>query len=363
MNTLLVATLAAPPLPTSMRAVTSTAVASGDGNFTMVHLLNRSVPTPGHGEILLAVHASSVNPVDWKILSGGLPLRFPHVLGFDASGIVAAVGSGCNRIKVGDSVWADLGKTWLLRGGELGAYADYALADESQVALKPQAMSFIDAASMPLVGLTTLQAFRMMGLDRPVANATVVVTSGSGGTGFVGIQMAKAYGASKVVAACGPTTQDFCKDLGADVVVDYTKGPHALWQAAGVDQVSYVYDNYGAPGTADLAMGSMRSGGVFLFLPGKGAAVSKHPKAGVKQINFGLCDSSNHEDLDELKALVDGGKLAARVTRTFPLEQTIDAFRESYAGKAIGKIGIYVTPRAVSMWPRDLDSRSWAKLA
>merc|ERR1711871_304060 len=126
-------------------------------------------------------------------------------------------------------VWADLGQMWLLRGGELGAYAEYALADEAQVALKPTAMSFLDAASFPLVGLTTLQAYRKMGLDVRGANSTVVVTSGSGGTGFVGIQMAKAYGAAKVITACGPTTQTFCKQLGADVVVDYTHGVHALW--------------------------------------------------------------------------------------------------------------------------------------
>ena len=102
-----VAVVAATALPTSMRAVIASAKAPGDGNFTTVHLVNRSLPSPGPRQVLLAVHASSVNPVDWKIISGGLPLRFPHVLGFDAAGVVAAVGSDCTRIEVGAKVWAE----------------------------------------------------------------------------------------------------------------------------------------------------------------------------------------------------------------------------------------------------------------
>lgn len=343
--------VASSALPSSMRAVISTGKAAHDGDWSKVVVVpNHTVPTPGIGEVLIEVMHSSVNPVDWKILAGGLGLGFPHVLGFDVAGTVAAIGTGCTtRLRVGDPVWADLGKTWPLRGGQLGAYAEFALADEAQVGLKPKNMSFADAASIPLVGLTTLQAYRKMGLARGAKgaiNSTVVVTSGSGGTGFVGIQMAKAYGARKVITACGPTTQDFCKALGADVVVDYTEGADALWKAAGVDDVDYVYDNYGAPLTADLAMPSLREGGVFLFLPGKGASVSKHPKAGVKQINFGLCDSSHHEDLDALAALVDAGELEARVAQSFTLSDVISAFDASFAGKVVGKLGIAVGPRS-----------------
>ena len=108
-------------LPSSMRAIVATARASHEGDFSNVEYQNHSVPVPGHGEILIKVTASSVNPVDWKITTGGLGLGFPHVLGFDVAGIVAALGpTGCNRLKVGDEVWADLGKTWPLRGGQLG---------------------------------------------------------------------------------------------------------------------------------------------------------------------------------------------------------------------------------------------------
>ena len=329
-------------LPPTMRAVVATAKAN-EGNFSLVEVVsNHAVPTPAHKEIIIAVHASSVNPVDWKLLSGDLPVRFPHILGFDVAGTVAAVGSGSTRLNVGDAVWADLGEIWPLRGGELGAYAEYALANEAQVGLKPQSMNFSDAATIPLVGLTTLQAYRKMGIDRRGANTTVVVTSGSGGTGFVGIQLAKAFGATKVITACGPTTQAFCKELGADTVVDYTQGVEALWQAAGVDDVDFVYDNFGAKGTADLAMPSLRVGGIFLWLPGKDGAASKHPKPGVQQINYGLCDATKYEDLDALASLVDAGSLEARVSRSYPLEQVVAAFNASYAGGVVGKFGISV---------------------
>ena len=120
----------------TMKAVVASAVASKEGDFSKISVKNISIPTPSPGEVLIKVAASSVNPVDWKILTGGLPLKFPHTLGFDVSGTVAQC-NDCKRLKENDVVWADLGKTWLLRGGELGAYAEYALADEEQVGLKP----------------------------------------------------------------------------------------------------------------------------------------------------------------------------------------------------------------------------------
>jgi len=335
-------------LPSTMRAVLAKGT-SKELNVSAVveYVADRDVPKPGIGEILIAINASSVNPVDWKVLEGGLPLKFPHVLGFDASGVVVAKGSlTSDRLNVGDEVWCDLGKTWLLKGGgELGAYAEFAVADESQVGLKPTSMSFGDAAVIPLVGLTTLQAFEKMknavdASEWPLK--TVVVTSGSGGTGMIGIQMAKAYGATKVVTACGPSNLDYCKSLGADVVVDYTKSKTALWDALDEDSVDAVYDNFGAPGTADLAMPSLKKGGVFLFLPGKDGAVSKHPKEGVHQLNFGLADASHYSDLDKLRDLVDKGLLRAHVSQTFALERTADAFETSIQGKVVGKLGIAI---------------------
>ena len=335
-------------IPTTMRAVVGTKGYKGNISDVVSFVSDHPVPSVGDGQILIRVNASSVNPVDWKIVEEPfMGFRLPHVLGFDCSGTVAAVGAGVSRLKVGDEVWADLGKTWMSKGGQLGAYAEYALADESQVGLKPTSLSFSAAASLPLVSLTDLQAYRkMLGAASLVsfANKTVVVTSGSGGTGVVAVQLAKkAYGAKMVITACGPSTQAFCKSLGADVVVDYTAGKAALWDAvAAAGGSDMVFDNYGAAGTADLAMPTLKENGVFLFLPGKGGAVSTHPKKGVHQINFGLADATHYADLDALKGFADKGQLSAHVSQTFPLEKVAEAFEASIAGGAVGKIGVSI---------------------
>jgi NADPH:quinone reductase-like Zn-dependent oxidoreductase len=147
---------------------------------------------------------------------------------------------------------------WPLKGGELGAYAEYAVADESQVALKPPTLSFVEAASLPLATLTSYQALVKAGAPWS-GNKTVLVTSGSGGTGFVGIQLAKALGATKVISVTSADNFPFVKECGADEIYDYTKGD--VFSKLADDSVDIVYDNYGAKGTADKAMPKMRAGG------------------------------------------------------------------------------------------------------
>ena len=194
-------------LPTTMEAmVASKAMPKGDLSALGLQR-DAKVPTPRHGQALIQVRASSVNPVDWKIIEtgGGFGVfRFPHVIGFDLAGTVVAC-PGCRRVKVGDDVWADNGEFWPLRGGELGAYAQYALSDETQVALKPPNLNWEEAATLPLVGLTSLQALQETGAPWAGLKAPqVLITSGAGGTGFVAVQMAKAWGAN--VTAVGRCT-------------------------------------------------------------------------------------------------------------------------------------------------------------
>ena len=316
-------TAGAAPAPRTMRAVYATSTKpAGDLSAVRYDANHPSPAAPSLGQVLLKVEASSVNPVDYKLLEtgSGLPVRFPHVLGFDVAGTVEAVGFGCSgRLKVGDRVWADLGKMELLRGGELGAWGEYALADEKQVGIKPTSMNFSAAGTLPLVGLTALQAFRKMGGPEAFRNATVVITSGSGGTGFVAVQMARLYGARRIITATSTANMAFVKSLGATDVIDYHT--QTIWSTLGKNTVDLVYDNFGAPGTADAAMPALRvPGGVFLFLPGRGGALSKHPRKGVTQINYGLTDSSKYTDLDELRHLVDredGDGLQSHIQETF----------------------------------------------
>jgi NADPH:quinone reductase len=333
----------------SMARVVAMATVKTEGDFSQVkYETGVPVPSPSSGQVLIRVHASSVNPVDWKLLAGFPGIRFPHTLGFDVAGVVAQIGAGCDRVKVGDKVWADLGKTWLLRGGELGAYAEYALADESQVGLMPTTMNFTEAAVMPLVTLTSSEALQMCGAPwgspGDGLNFTGLVTSGSGGTGFTGLQLFRAWGASRVWTATSAPNEAFVRSMGATDVVNYKE--RDIWDVVPDDSLDVVYDNYGAPGTADKAMAKLKVGGTFIFLPGKGGALSKHPKKGVKQINFGLCDSSKHSSLDQLKELADRGLLRSHVDRAFSLAHVVEAMNTSFTGKVVGKLAITIVPES-----------------
>eukprot|EP00928_Gymnodinium_smaydae_P064337 TRINITY_DN47698_c0_g1_i1.p1 TRINITY_DN47698_c0_g1~~TRINITY_DN47698_c0_g1_i1.p1 ORF type:complete len:364 (-),score=63.66 TRINITY_DN47698_c0_g1_i1:194-1285(-) len=346
-------TVACAAVPKVMRAAVATGRGSDESDFSKIKVVSeRPVPQPGHGQVLIRVMSSSVNPVDWKLYSSpamaAMTLWHPKVLGFDVSGVVAAVGMGCTRLKPGDEVWADLGKSSWMKPVQLGAWAEYAVADESQVGLKPTKMSFADAASLPLVGLTDLQALRMTGApwsDR--TNVSVVVTSGAGGTGTPAIQMAKAYGASRIITAASPANEALLKRLGATDVLDYHKG--TIWDALPENSVDIVYDNFGAPGTADAAMKAIRPGGVFIFLPGKGGGTAQHPKQGVQEINYGLCDSSKHEDMDALKDLAEAGKLEGVVDQTFELGDIVKAIQRGQSGHVVGKVSVKISAESTEV--------------
>jgi len=326
--------------PTTMRGVMVTDAAP-EGDFSNVKFINDlPVPTPAAGEVLIKIAASSINPVDWKMMEN--PGNWPGVPGFDVAGVIEAVGEGCTRLKPGDAVWADLGKGSFATSVQLGAWAEFAIADESQVGFKPKTLSFEDAASLPLAALTDLQAFNKVGApwaDRQ--NLTVVITSGSGGTGVIAIQLAKAWGATRVVTSGSPRNFDLLRSLGATDLVDYHES--TIWDTLEDDSVDVVYDNFGRPGTADAAMASLKSNGAFIFLPGKGGAVSENPKEGVLQLDYGLCDPSKHEDLDTLTALADSGKLRAVMPESHMLEDIQDALASSHGGHALGKIGINIS--------------------
>lgn len=245
-----------------------------------------------------------------------------------------------------DTVWADLGKVEVLKLGlQLGAYAEYAVASESQVGHAPKTLPLADAGTLPLVALTSYQALRKTGAGSTWDTGkgktfTVVITSGSGGTGFVGVQLAKAWGATRIVTAAGPQNAGWLKEMGASEVIDYHSS--TIWENLANGTVDVVYDNYGAPGTADLAMPKMKSGGIFIWLPGKGGGKAKHPRKDVTEIDYGLCDSSKHEDLDALASIADKGELKAHVGNWFDLQDIPAAFNLSQHGKAAGKIGVRV---------------------
>ena len=197
-----------------MRAV----VINEYGPSEKLTLVDLNEPGPRPDEVLIRVRAAGVNPVDWKIRSGMLKLvlwlRFPFIPGFDISGDVEAVGSQVTRFKPGDPVYAMLGPP---RGG---GYAELAVAPESAVARKARSQSYIEAASMPVAGLTALQGLRDLGRLKP--GQSVLINGASGGVGTFAVQISRALGA-RVTGVCGPKNVGLVRSLGAEMVLDYTK--------------------------------------------------------------------------------------------------------------------------------------------
>ena len=186
------------------------------GGNKVVELGELPAPQAGPGELLVEVHAASVNPVDFKIRDGMLkmivPFGFPLILGNDLSGVVKAVGAGVTRFRPGDAVFARMDKR------RIGAFAEFAVVAEADAAAKPANLSHIEAAAVPLAGLTAWQAlFEIGGLK---AGQKVLIHGGSGGVGSFAIQLARHAGAT-VATTVGARNAELARSLGADIVIDY----------------------------------------------------------------------------------------------------------------------------------------------
>ena len=330
----------APALPSTMAAVHLTHKLCFTPFTSCIKTHTVDVPSPGRGQVLIESKGSSVNPCDVDYVEYGVGCSGGGgTLGMDMAGTVVAVGDGVDRLKIGDDVWANTGA----EGGDSGGMAQYAVINEAQAGLKPRSINFTEAATIPLVGQTALECLQRTGApwSDKGTNLTVLITSGSGGTGFIGVQLAKrAFGAAHVItAASGEENIALMRQLGADVVVDYKVSD--VFDATPDDSVDIVFDNYGAKGEADKAMRVVRPGGTYLLLPGGGGGtLSKHPKPGVTQVNFGYTNSSGHEQLDLMRGFFDDGKLAPHVFATFPLERAAEAYAMSKSGVVVGKVAV-----------------------
>jgi len=325
-------------LEVATAATMQAVVAQGPGgckgpDWPCVSVKTVQVPTIRPNTVLIKIQASSVNPVNIDLVN------FPHatgVIGTDVSGVVMSVDSGadCAHLKTGNEVWTSV---------DSGAYAEFVVAPCKATGPRPSSavLSAVDAGTMPCVAVTSLECLTRTGAPwSNRTNVTVAITSGQGGTGFIGIQLAKALTASHIITAASGDGIAFVKSLGAETVIDYAK--QELFDALPDNSVDIVYDNYGAKGTADKAMHAIRPGGVYLVMDtGGGGTISKHPKPGVTQIAFGLADLSDHtKGLDILKAMFEAGKLHPRTQAVYNLTQVTAAFNVDVSGKVLGKLAI-----------------------
>ena len=331
---------------TNMRAITQTGKCGAP--FSCVQLHSVPVPTPSSGECLIRVNASSVNPSDVDTAEGGGCKRG---CGADVSGSVVSC-KGASTFSPGDAVWT-LAQP---------AYSDYVVQPALRLSRRPASLDHHHAGTLPEVGLTSF--FSLMrtaaapGTPIPSGapwdtrskykNLTVVVTAGAGGTGMVGLQLAKAWGAKHIATATtGAAGEAFVRSLGATFVTDYKK--EDIFDVLPENSVDIVYDNYGAEHTAEKAMRAIRPGGVYLMMPHgicyelklqRPPCLAKDPKPGVTQLNFDTgpdFEGNMKEGLDRLARLVDGGSVAAPLDRTFAFDDIALAFNYS-AGPGEGGV-------------------------
>ena len=279
-------------------------------------------PEPQAGEVLVQVYAAGVNGLDWKIRDGNLQnsmnFQLPIILGFDAAGIVAAVGAGVSTVRVGQEVYG------IIEQSRSGAYAEYAIAKAEAIARKPKFLSYVEAASIPVVALTAWQALFEKG--NLTTGQTVLIHGAAGGVGMFAVQLAKWKGA-KVIATGSTSKLETVRALGADQVIDYTTTPFET-VVSGVDLV------------LDVLGGEMRSRSWQVLKP-NGVLVSTVPPppqvpAGVRGEMVMM--AVNSEQLLEISKLLESGQLKTIVECVFPLSETAHALELNKTGHTQGKI-------------------------
>jgi NADPH:quinone reductase-like Zn-dependent oxidoreductase len=277
-------------------------------------------PQPGEGEVLIAVKAASVNPIDWKIRRGLRETKMPKILGNDASGVVEV--SRTDDFAVGDEVFGIVPS---------GGYAQFATAPAGTIARKPAGLSHEQAACLPVAGMTAWQALFDKG--KLQAGQTALIAGGAGGVGHLAVQFAKHAGAH-TIATGSARNREFILGLGAEEYVDYTSQD----VSEAVQDVDVAFDAVGGETTASLVP-ALRTGGVLVTIanaPPEQAAAQRGARAEL----FSMSPSS--EQLARIAALVADGTVRVEIAHTFLLEEARQAHELSEAGHTRGKIVLTV---------------------
>jgi NADPH:quinone reductase-like Zn-dependent oxidoreductase len=286
-------------------------------------------PQPQAGEVLIRVHAAGVNPIDWKVRVGHVkdfwPHKFPLILGWDLSGVVEELGRGVSRFKIGDEVYSVPDPT------RNGAYADYIVVRESELALKPNSLHHIRAAAVPLAALTAWQSLFDTAQLQP--RQRVLIHAGSGGVGHFAVQLAKWKGAY-VFATASTKNQELLRELGADETIDYTT--QRFEDVA--RNVDIVLDPIGGD-TQERSWQVLKKGGALLSLVQPPSA-EKAKELGVRAAF--VASHPNGAQLAEIARLIDSRKLKPIVERILPLLEVRRAHELSQSGHTCGKIVLRV---------------------
>ena len=308
----------------------------GGAEVLKIEEIERPVPAPD--EILVKVYASGVNPVDWVIRNGENDslrplLKLPMTLGWDAAGIVEEIGGDVNGFKKGDAVYG------VPNFPGDGSYAEYVAAKATQFALKPNSLSFNEAAGVPLAALTAWTAMFDHGKLSP--GQRILIQGASGGVGGFAVQFAKAKGAY-VIGTASADNLDYLKQLGADEVIDY-KNQKFEDLVSGVDVVleaSPLRDNNERLKSVTV----LKEGGILVSVNTDFAYNDEVTAALAKKNAKGeLSPNQPRQDwLEEIGHLIDEGKVKVFISKVFPLEQVAEAHRESETWHVRGKLVLEV---------------------
>ena len=323
-----------------MKAIVYTEYGSPD----VLRLKDVEKPVPADAEVLVKVHAVSVNAADLHLLradpflirlSSGFLKPKHTILGSDIAGRVEAVGSNVTQFKPGDEVFGDISACgW-------GGFAEYVCVRENALVLKPTNLSFEQAAAVPMAAVTALQGIRHAGQIRPGQKA--LINGASGGVGTFAVQLAKSFGA-EVTAVCSTRNLETARSIGADHVIDYTKEDFAtngqqydLILAANGDRSISDYKRALSPTGVYVQTGGSMGQMTQAMIQGPWISMTGSKKMG----NMGVA-KPNQSDLVFIKELLESGKVKPVIDRCYPLSEVPDALRYLEEGHAQGKVVITV---------------------
>ena len=302
------------------------------GGTDVLELVDLPRPVPLPTEVLVRVHATSVNPVELYIRSGAFKLlgEPPFVQGWDVSGVVEAVEPGTSRFQVGDEVF---GMPLFPRAGK--AYAEYVVSPSRQLWHKPKRLSHAQAAALPLVGLTALQALADVAQLQP--GQRVLIHGAGGGVGHVAVQIAKALGAH-VTATASAAKHGFVRGLGADDVVDY----QAVDFTTVVHGMDVVFDVIGQ-GTGERSLTVLKPGGILVTAIERLSTELPRLAASQGRRFAGVAVEPDGAGLQRLAGWVEAGQLTPHVSHQLPLRDAGRAHELVAQGNTLGKVVLAVT--------------------
>ena len=280
-------------------------------------------PVAGPGQVLVDVHAASVNGADWKVRAGHYaPITtFPYIPGRDFSGVVSALGAGVTDLKVGDPVFG------VVLQVDDGCYAEKVAIKSAIVAKKPESLTHVEAAALALIGLTALVSIEDTLCVK--SGETILIQGGAGGVAGFAVQVAKHIGA-RVITTASAANHDYLRSLGADQIIDYSKQDFTK-VVSGCDAV---FDTVGGD-VVNRSFAVLRPGGRAAFI-GSGATAPAPPRNDVVSLRPKVGRDRAH--LERIVALVTGGAVRVPEIKVYPLSEAAAAHRLSEGRHLRGKL-------------------------